>query len=170
MRLATAGKLGIGFAPDDRICWNRSAATLVAGDLVMIDIRATKTTLSLTTQYGFDDSKYSNVISPATGASDEDKYNIFGVIVRGGAPNQKVLVRFNGRVTVKVTEDNGASGATAKGEPYFADLTDREAHVNASVLIANKKLLGIINPTVAQGATAVLSEADHFGVSGIGNS
>jgi hypothetical protein len=167
MRLATAGKLGIGFAPDDRVCFNRHSAALVAGDLVMIDVRATDTTHSVTTEYGLDNSKYTNVISPATGAAYEDQYAFFGVVIRGGAVDSEVLVRFNGRVSVNMTEDDGTAGSSALGEPYHADLTDKEAHLTAGTLALGVKLLGVCNEVIAQGATAI-AECDHFGISGIG--
>jgi hypothetical protein len=167
MRLATAGKLGIGFTPDDRICFNRHSGALNAGDLVMIDVRASQPE-SVTTTFGLDDSKYSNVVNPSVGARDEDQFGFFGVILRGAATNRKVLVRFNGRVTVSVTEDNGASGATAKGEPFYAAISNKIAHVNANAPEANKKILGVINDVVAQGATAVLHEGDLFGITGLG--
>jgi hypothetical protein len=167
MRLATAGKLGVGFQPDDRICFNRAAAPMVAGDLVMIDIRATDTTNSLTTAYGLDDSKYTNIINPSTGARDEDQYNFFGVILRGGGVDEKVLVRFNGRVTVNTEETNGGAGATTKGEPFYASLGNKRAQLRADGPPNNKKLLGVINDVIAQGAT-VLAEGDLFGITGIG--
>jgi len=166
MTIATAGGLGIAFTPNDRQVFNRTGSLTVAGDLHMFDIlrSAGETTGSA---YGESSSMWANVVVPTAAATvSESLFAAFCVVTRGAADDQKEVVQVTGKVMVKVT--NGDAGNPLPiGSPLWAAATNA-LHGHAATPVAGKKILGILQTALGNGATAVV-EVDFDGIHGFGS-
>lgn len=106
--LKPSGGPGVGlfFANEDCVVWNRTGAATAVGDIVMFDIADTQTETTTTLTEGDDASPYANVIQPTTagigvlGAGAHTGY-FFGVAMDVAADNAKCKVRVRGIVPAR---------------------------------------------------------------------
>ena len=136
---------GLFFEKTFARAWNRTGATLTAGELVMFDIGKIDIDTTTTLTEGADGSIFANVITPLTagigglsGGAISGLAYMFGVviaecdtIVGGGADNTKVYLQVQGLVKI-----NQLAAASAIGTPLYPVTAIRT--ISPTVTVGNR--------------------------------
>jgi hypothetical protein len=156
--------VGLFFAEQDVWAWNRTAATLTPGEMVMFDLTDTDGDTTTTLTEGADGSTFANVISPSTagigglaGGANHPGF-FFGIVLTGGADNTKVQLRMRGIVRASLTSAAATIGVGLVGANSVRTLT--------ATVAANNKVLGIVRE--ANGSAAGLFSILFDGINGFG--
>lgn len=167
--LATAGKFGIGFTPNDRNVYNKSGTTVAVGDVLVFDTRwAGGSTNSV---YGDEASHWSNVVVNSA-LQEHMRGGVCCVVTQlgagRGAHGSRITVRITGKVTAAVSAEG--AGNVQHGDLLYLDTADKFLHSNATSLVAGRKVFAIyddINNLAAVGTG--LREITLDGISGFGS-
>lgn len=173
MEFQTNNYAGKGINPRTlkQTAWNRVGSTVILGQVVMTDTKATQTESSKTqTNPGADDFPLNNVITPTTvgiGVLSGDPGYWFGVVtglgsLGTGADNTEIEVTWQGRVNVLITTGVGSG---EYGKILYAHNTDTGVTTTATGVGA--KGLGRVELDVT--TSAALSPAIWDGIAGFGN-
>jgi hypothetical protein len=142
----------VGFTPEttDRWLMNRTGATRLAGDLVMLDWDTTQAETTSIEPSGGTASIYGNAVLAATAFLT---HGIFAIVLKTTADNQAMPVRFRGRVSAAVTGGNATVTTDALIAADGSDtLTSDDAVLDAAV-----KVLALPETVTAAGTEEIIT-------------
>jgi hypothetical protein len=145
--------VGLFFANEDTVVWNRTGAATAVGDLVMFDIADTQAETDTTLTEGSDSSTFGNVIQPTTagiGAVGGHGGYFFGIALEAVADNAKCKVRIRGIVPANLSSAAVTIGSMLVGANA------------ASTLVAASTTAGVKRLAIAREANG--SAAGTFSV------